>query len=241
MATFTVIDDLRESVRALVPNMTPDVLSDEKLDIHLEMGMRRLNRDLPRDRAGTISGDDGKWYTLSAQATSWVDGFSVIKSIVQPTPNQANEEIIQYLDSEDYEVHDDGVSLKIRFVSAISTGKTATIRFTTTWLLAELDGAASTTLPARLNNALAWIGAAYACYALGAQAAGTTNSSLPGDLINYRSKQREYRSMGQEFEAQYQTEVGTDDAKKAAAAGIRRRYQRNLQNGFSYFTHSFGR
>jgi hypothetical protein len=229
--------DLRSGVRGLLPNVTPDVLSDEALDVALATAIRRLSKDRPHEKSGQITGTGDKFYTLTVELDDWAEGFSGIVFIVDPSPVIADNARLVYLDEDGYEIYDDGTVERLRFERAIGTGKLATIRYTTVWTLNGLDGATATTLRTSLNNALLFISASMACYALASQAAGQTSSGVPGDLINYRSKSREYRSMGQEWEMQYKDELGMREDAPAAAAISRSSYPNSLQNGHPYITH----
>jgi hypothetical protein len=231
---------VQAAVRALIPNIPNTVLPNSKLDVYIEQAVRRLSVDRPREVVGTFAGDGGNYYVLSTSLTGWIDGQSRIISVAKPAPTIADDDIIEWTDSTTWETYDDGTDEYIRFKSSPSSSQSVVIKFTTSYTLNGTDGETVTTVPAKYENGVEQLTASIACYALGSQAAGTTDSEIPGDIINYRSKQREYLMMGREWEAKYLISVGlqTPDGVSLVGAAISRAtYPQQTSIGTSRMTH----
>ena len=232
---------LFEAIRALIPNIPPSIVPDADLAVYGAQALRRLSEDKPRDVTQQFTSDGSTYYVLSDQLSLWIDGVSSIKEIIVPAPDVTDSDDISILDPDtDYTVYDNGTAQYIRFASAPASGDNVTVRFSTTWAISSIESAITTTLPSRYENAVEHLSAAITCRALASKYAGVTASEVPSDLINYRTKAREYSMLADNWEKQYAIDIGAAGVaggSTAAAAIGRSAYDRTLSMGYGRMTH----
>lgn len=69
---------------------------------HIKQAVADYGRDKPLITVSDVTGDAGKYYSLTA-LTSWSETFSQVRSIQYPAPTIASDETPIYLDSADYD------------------------------------------------------------------------------------------------------------------------------------------
>lgn len=243
MSVVYDVTQLRGRVRDLLQNVPVGQLPDAVLDTMLLEGKRQLDRDYPLEISGVITGTGKNSYKLTGILTGWQDGFSVIRSILNPTPDLASDESVYYADLGNVRTVRLGTDYWLQFVAdtsgintGINSGKTATLVFTVQWAIKGIDSAEATTITDRVKNALEYICTSIACMSLGVKAAGTLDSQIDGDLINWQGKQQQYRQMAKDFRAAYFTELGlTPDQPRAVM--VRANYPSRPPDRQAYLTH----
>jgi hypothetical protein len=231
-------DDIRDAVRALAPNITPAILSDDRLSVYARNALRRLNVDHPYEKSVRVTGNGAKFRDLSVILTDWVDERSRVFSVISPSPVIADDGLITHLDPNiGFEQYREGGNDYIRFTSAPSSSDASTIRYTVPWTVLNVNSATATTLLDRFENAVEYLTTALTCYALATESAGTTSSFMPGDVVNYRSKQSEYERAGRVWERMYQQELGIGRVAKPAGAAVARAPEMTDQRGLGRLTH----
>jgi len=65
----------------------------------IRAAVEQYSDDSPDDVTDDVSGDGGKYYGISANLTSWVEGWSIIRSIEYPAADISSDEAPTYLDS----------------------------------------------------------------------------------------------------------------------------------------------
>lgn len=230
------LTDVRDIVRAMVPNITPTVVSDSILTVHIRQALRRLSADRPFTFTEEFDGTGDKFFDLSAVLADWVEGYSVVTRLVREPVEANSEQIREYRHGEDFVVYVGANGDTIRFASAPAADDDLMASYTTTWKIEELDGAASTTVPERYKNALEFMAAAILCFSQAGESAGNVSSFMPGDLINYETKGREFIRAGEAWIRQYDAEISRGEGVPAAA-GAKREYPQETARGTSYLTH----
>ena len=233
MAVIQDLTELRGTVRALMPDQTVSVLPDARLDIQIALGMSRLNKDSPAIKVSLLPKEDSNGIYDLNSVVGWVDGFSEIRAVWVAYRSQYFS-----VSQVDYRTWDDPVDshLKLAFEGPfLSTGES--IQYSSPWMVKNLEGAASTTLPRKFDNALTFICTAIACFSLATGAAGTKNSNIAGSLVAHAEESRRYREVGRTFENLYAEELGLAATKGPAAGGVFVPSRRGLQSGLPFVTH----
>ena len=226
------VADLRSSVRALMPDQIATVLPDARLDSQLCLGLGRLNKDDPEIKSALLPTPTNNVYDLSAVA-GWEDGFSEIRGLWAEFDSQYVR-----ISKRDYNTWTDPATgdPRLAFQRPIQVSSES-FQFSAPWIVQNLEGATSTTLPRRLDNALIFICTAFACYSLATGAAGRKSSNIPGDLVAYIEESRRYREVGRTFENQYAEELGMNPTKLPAAGAISVPHRSTLSSGLPFVTH----
>ncbi len=215
---------------------TVEGFGDAVIDEQIRQALARLNRDYPYLKWGKFVGGATRYYKLTTSLTDWVVSFSYITKIIAPSPVVANEEEIEYLESKDWETYNDGTDEYLRLADSLSSTEYATVEYCIPWIIKDLDTAATTNLDRTSTEAIKYLSASLVCYSLSAQAAGSRESQMPGDFINYRSKQVEYKRAGDVFLEQYNITIGNVKGATKAAM-VRRDFDPTLQYGGVRLTH----
>ena len=234
MPAIQDITSLRDAVRAKILNVGPGLVGDTTLDQHIISGLNRLNKDEPMVMGSLLPVPDGNIYDIN-DVIEWQDGFSRIQSV-----QFEYDEILYFISDGDYRTwrdpENDHLLLSFGYVPRVPVS----FRYSSPWMVAQLDGAAQTTLTVKYDNAIVFISAAFLCYALASQAAGNSTSAIRGDLVAYNRQTSNYRAMGMTYEMQYEVELGQHASKvPAASAGLYRELP-TLTTGHSYITHTGG-
>ncbi len=237
--------DIKEYIRSEIPNLSTAELSDQDLDLIIEQSIRRLSRDKPHAVSQAIAGSlaedtNGHYFQLvgsSPVLTDWIDEFSEFVEILSPEPIIADGDIPQIVHPNTYQVVELAGDTYLRFDVGVDTAKNVNFTHTTEWAVSGINGAATTTVPSRYENAIEFITVSFALLALANQAAGRNNSALPGDLINWRSKSSEFKLMAREFEDKYNEELGIKPDATIAAGGFVDVFDPHLSSGGAFLTH----
>lgn len=226
------------AVRALLVNVTPTEFSDLQISEAIRRGLKRLDEDEPYVKKALLAGTDAKFFKLTTAFTDWNVDFSSIKKVFYPAPVIADDEEITRLSSKDYEIFHNGTDWYVRFSDAISTGENAVVHYTLPRTLQGLDAATASLLETNRASALIFASTAFSCYALASKASGFVDSQIPGDFIEFRSKEASYRRMGDAWMKEYQAELGSGAPTKAAIAQAD--FDPTLQYGGRRLTHYHG-
>ena len=223
------------AVRALLVNVTTTELSDAQVTEAIRRGLKRLDNDEPYVKITAVAGTDAKFFKLTTILTSWNVDLSNIKKIFYPAPVIADDEGVTRLSSKDYEIYNNGTDWYIRFTDAISIGESTIIHYTIPRTLNGLDAATSSLLETNRASALIFVSTALSCYALASKASGFVDSQIPGDFIEFRTKEASYRRMGDTWMKEYLAELGSGAPVKAAIAQAD--FDPTLQYGGDRLTH----
>lgn len=223
------------TLRAMLLSVGATEVSDEQLHESIEQGKKRLDKDRPRRRTDQLVGDGGNYYDVTALA-GWVRGTSIVLNVQNPEPIVANDDPFKWDSRKTFVVQDIGGTEFIIIQTGITNGKNALVEYTSPWLIEDVELAASTDIEARYENAIEFISMSLVCRTLAAKAASTMDSSIPGDMISWRTKEAEYRRVADSYEDEYKKELGLDKIATPAII-VRGDYDLTGSHGGPYLTH----
>lgn len=148
-------------------------------------------RELIYDAAG-----NGTLYEWAVPST-WVQGFSSLKSVEYPA-GQTGERERNFLDESYYEVVMTATdTYKFRLIEDTpATGETVRFTYTGAHSLTETI----TTIPNKLNeDSIIFLTAALACEALAAKYASNTDSVIGADSVDHKSQSDKYDMLAKRF------------------------------------------
>lgn len=230
------LTDVRDAVRALLLNQSAPILTDDQLDSMILQAKRRMDRDSSDVQSFELTDTSANWHTLTAVVPNWINGFSTVKSVMNPTIVDADEGAPVFEDRTQLKTQDFLGIDKLYMPSRIATGKTALLYYTAPWKVANLGNANATTVDDRHKNALEYQTAAIVCFANAAKSAGVTDQNIPADFMNFRTKEAEYRRVGNQFKALYNNELGIVEGAAPPAAMVRAAYPQRTDR----LTHGVG-
>lgn len=227
---------LRASVRASLVNVTETQYPNDSLDEAIRDGIRQMTLDHPYEttKIVTVTGDN--FYNLTTLLGAlWIPGLSQVRSIVAPRPDRVNEPI-EKLHYKEYRVYEDSGVWYLRIPDGPPSGEEINISYTTKWLLAGLDGAATSNLTYLTEASLRFISLHYACLALATRSAGSLARQTPGDIVNWDNKTAQYTRAAREWLDRYLNSIG-QEANKPAPVGLFRNMESVNSEGFLPITH----
>ena len=125
----------RTQVDALI-TADADIFSQVNRDRQVQAAVERYSKDAPDTQTDDVTGDGGKYYVVTTELSSWVEGFSRITDIEYPAATIASDETPQYLNPEDFQ--DDywadvsGTQTRHLYLPNHSPASTETMRITYT-------------------------------------------------------------------------------------------------------------
>ena len=182
----------------------------------------------PLIRYADIDGNGGFDYPLPADWKSW---FSSMRAVEYPVGDRSRT----FLKSDNYEVFNDGNQWLLRLLSATpSTTEMIRIEYTTSH---QLDTSTDTILETDFS-AICFLATAY-CYAsMAARYTGTSDPTMTSDVVNYRSKGEEYKSLERNFRQRYfQAIGGATEEKGPKPVLIVSDFDPEFANQINYLTH----
>ncbi|MCK9468422.1 MAG: hypothetical protein M0Q49_03300 [Porticoccaceae bacterium] len=224
-------------VRATISNVGPYQVTDAQIKVFAQQALRRLITDRPRQMTSLMPGT-GKRYYDAAELPLWERGVSMLVAVANPAPNVEVNADIEWAIPQSIGLIDIAGTQYIEIKDGVSTGRDALVVYTAPWTIADLFDADDTTLEGRYEPAVEYQTVSITAMSLAIKSAGTTDQALPSaDLLNFRTKEAEYRRMAQEYAKLYASEISaTDDTRKAFIT--RGDYaKRSPSRGDSYLTH----
>ncbi len=165
----------------------------------IDVAVKQYSRHKPREYVETYTADGTKSYSLSS--TNWEVNFSRILKLEFPI-DQAPPE---YLDEpDDYEIlkYSNTVE-KVVFYAAITSGSQFRILHTKTHAV----DASSSTILTHDEQILGKLAASYCLEYLATYYAQTVQSSINADIVNYRSKSREFLDLAKKLQEEYKKAI----------------------------------
>jgi len=188
----TTIADFRTKVGIIIKD-TAGVLSltatSGDVDQLILSAVEFYSKRKPRVLYQKYPGDSGYSY---AMPTSWQDGFSDIVSLEYPS----GEQVPVYLQTEDWEIHQDDTGMKIRFLND-SPG--ASEFFIVGYTVIHTLSASASTIYVNDFEALCYLAASYCCKALSKAYAQSSEPIINADAVDYKSKSGEYAKRAEEL------------------------------------------
>jgi hypothetical protein len=193
-------------------------LSDGDKDAAITAALAEFSAVRPRHLAELVTGAAAFDYALDGatpKLTAWRDGFSVVEELIYPW--SATTATPPTLDSDEYMVVRLSTGLFLRFLGATPT---AAQQFHVVYTSPHAIAAASSTVAATDEEALANLAAAYACEALASFYSQSTDPAFNADTTNHLSKAQEYRAQAKRWRDAYRAAMGFDQDAAGAAAGV---------------------
>lgn len=189
------------------------VVSVTEVDF-IQEALKIYSKHRPREVVKDITGDGTYDYSISTNLTTWVEDFSIIKSIEYP----ADEREPQYVDEDDYAILRKESGLFIRFFADTpSTSEKIRVIYTTLHILSDSQN----TIPQIDEDALCNLAASLCSGALASYYAQTSDPTIGADSVNYRTKSQEYTARAKEQKKIYMDHLGLKDGDVAPASAIK--------------------
>lgn len=184
------------------------------LEERLAEAVRHYSRYSPRLRVRDYVAD-GSTFDFGLPA-DWAPDFSRIRQVEYPLGEQQP----QLLKTDDYLLYFGVGGHVLRLFDTPASGKTVRVIYTIPHSLNLQED----TIPSSHRRPVVCLAAALVAHNLAAKYAGFTDPSLAADVINYRTKQREYTDIARQLEACFYTFFGVAagrgaDSLAPAAAG----------------------
>lgn len=195
----------------LTTRKTKDTAGDLQLEDFndtIRESLKKYSRARPRTLVADVAGDGSHDYPLPA---GWSNGLSALQSIEFPIGSLPET----YIDNDGIKLYQAPGGVKIRlydFTPAVGE----TIRVTFTGLHDE------TSLPDADIEAVANMAASLCCRQLALRYAGSSDSTIGADVVNYRSKGDEFARRAKELEKLFRDAIGIreNDTTPAAMATV---------------------
>jgi hypothetical protein len=204
-------------------------LGESQRDGFIQEAVKIYSKHRPREVVKDITGAGAYDCSIGTNLVSWIDDFSIIKSIEYP----ADQRDPQYVDEDDFLIYRKETDLFIRFL-ADTPQATQKIRVTYT-ALHVLSGALNT-IPLGDQDALCNLAASLCSQALASYYAQTSDPTIGADSVNYRTKSQEYNSRAKEQKKLYMDHLGLKDGD-VAPASLRKAVDVTYPGGADRLTH----
>jgi hypothetical protein len=195
-------------------------LTPEQKDGFIQEAVKIYSKHRPREVVKDITGAATYDYAIATNLTSWVKGFSFIKSLEYP----ADERIPVYLNEgidEDFFIYEktDGQYLRFTKTSPPATEKIR-VTHTAPHLLTD-NPLAQNTIPQNDEDALCDLAASLCSGALASYYAQTSDATIGADSVNYRTKSQEYAARAKAQKQIYLDHLGLKEGDVAPASVIK--------------------
>ncbi len=208
---------------------TAGKLDPTERDNFIQEAVKIYSKHRPREVVKDIAGANAYDYSIGTNLASWIDDFSIIKSIEYP----ADQRDPQYIDEDDFIIYKKESDLFIRFL-ADTPQATEKIRVTYTAL--HILSEALNTIPLVDQDAVCNLAASLCSGALASYYAQTSDSTIGADSVNYRTKSQEYSSRAKDQKKLYMDHLGLKDGD-VAPASVRKAVDVTYPGGADRLTH----
>jgi hypothetical protein len=185
-------------------------LASADKDSAINAAVAIYSRHRPQETSTQVAGDGGYIYAMPA---SWVDGFSVIRTIESPTGNQ----IPTYVEPDRWTIYRDPAGLRVRFYD-LTPPASDNIRYVYTIPHAVSAGASS--VPASDDHAIAAKASAILLRQLGARHARDFDSTLTADAVDHAGTATRYDSLATALEDEFDAHLGIGDSSDDTVAAM---------------------
>lgn len=198
------------------------VADDDELSIvhrqdMIQAALERYSHDAPDEVTTDVTGDGGKYYTISTSLTSFVEGFSRIIAIEYPAPTVDSDEAPTYLDPEDWD--DDYWADNTRYLWLPHHAPAATekmrIRFTAPYIFTsgEVD------VPTAHFYTVCVLAAGLCAQAMADKYSRTSDSTISADSVDHLSRAQQWSRRARELIDMYKELMGLDADDGATVHG----------------------
>lgn len=187
-----------------------DELAPGAIEQCLGSALRFYSRIEPRMTGIEDYTGDGSTYEFALPG-DWDSQFSRIKGIEYPQGYQDPE----YLDTDQWFIYDTPSGQVLRLKTTPASGETARVSYTRMHKISSQQN----TVPDKDKEALRYLAASLVARSLESKYASHTEPMLEADVINYRTKQRQYKEVADDFEKIFKAHFGMRLQDIAPAAG----------------------
>lgn len=198
-----------DELKRLVPQVE-DELAVGSVEERLGDAIRFYSRISPRTNGVRDYAGDGSTYEFTLPS-DWDAQFSRVRSIEYPQGNQDPD----YLGTDQWFIYDTPSGQVLRLKTTPASGETARVSYTRMHNVSSQQN----TVPERDKRVLCYLAASFIARNLESKYASHTEPSLGADVINYRTKQRQYADVADHFETLFKGHFGMRLRDTTPAAG----------------------
>jgi len=191
------LSDYIDRIKKLIPQAEEE-LPSIALTSCVESAVAEYSRLRPRVLCQDFTGD-GVTYDFPLPA-DFKDDFSRIVNIEYP----AGEQIPIYLKSKYYLIYQTPTEKVLRLLITPAAKKTLRVSYTALHKVTDTED----TIPGSDFEAVCFLAASYVAQSLAAKYAGFWDPTLAADIIAYRTKNREYQEVANNFMALFKLHLG---------------------------------
>lgn len=198
------ISEVHELVREASGSIS-NSMGNDAYQSFVRRALRRYSIDRPEIKTSQFVGDGGKYYPINAtNFPGFLDGFSVIERVEAISPTLANEEKPNYIERDEFDRYNDGTTLFLFFKNhQPSSTDNIRVRYSILHTIEGLDTETVDTVPSVDSEAIVLWASSEAFGALAGKFAGTRDPSLRADVVNYRTKTRDYMDVSKAYRERY--------------------------------------
>jgi len=201
----TYIDELKR----LVPQVE-DELPVGSIEERLGDAVRSYSRISPRVNGVKDYNGDGSTYEFNLPG-DWDPQFSRVKSIEYPQGSQEPE----YLSTDQWFIYNTPSGQVLRMLTTPSSDEVARVTYTRMhYINSQQD-----TVPEKDKRVLCYWAASLIARNMQFKYSGHTEPRLEADIINYRTKERQYKDVADDYERLYKGHWGMKLRDTSPAAG----------------------
>lgn len=206
-------ESLRTAVRNMFQNLPEDIIGDDVLDTFLMAGLRRFSSDHPNETLIDLADvTSSGYFDMSTKSTIWENGFSVVRGMANQVDMTTARELEWLREGIDWRFNQYGEVAQVWVAN--NPGSLGMLsRITYPWRIIGVGDdwygeTLVTTVPYRWMNAVELACAIEMARARGANMAGKMTSGFQADVVDWRSKSREYLNQAREWERVYYRLLG---------------------------------
>jgi len=196
-----------KQVRELVVEAN-STLYDSGVDIYedfVRRALRKYSIDKPFIKVSGVTGTSSEYITIdSTNFPGFVDHWSSIEKIEAKAPTVSKNDDPNFIERDEWEFYRNASTYYVHFIGYCpSSSDTVTFTYTVPHTIDNLDDETTDTIPAVDQEAIVLWAANEACRMLASKYAGTSDPTIRADVVNYRTRSSEYRTMAKEFREAY--------------------------------------
>jgi hypothetical protein len=235
------INDVRLIVQEAGSSVQYDI-GEEAYTRYIRRALRRYSIDKPRELAKDVTGTDSSYITINAtNFPGFVEHFSRVELVEARAPVVADNEQPNYIELQEWEYYKNSTTLFLHLKNHKPTASdTIRILYTTIHTIDGLESETSDTIPTQDFDAIVYFAVSEALSALANKFAGTKDPTIRADVVNYRTKSREYREQSEYYRNLYKNWIAMPNKAASTVSDIDFGY--SFGDGQPYQTHrSFSR
>jgi len=205
--------DYRDAIDSLVQGSVP-LSEDADKNTAIALALRHHSKHRPQELATDVDGDGGFDYALSG-LTSWVEGFSVIKSVEYPVDD--DDQTADVLQDDAWEIYRKPTGRVLRFLSNTPSASES-MRICYTAPHACTDTADSSTVEAADEEPVQALCAAFFLEMVATCHAQQGDSAIGADVVDHKSMAAEYAARARALRKMYYDYLGIKEGQTPPAS-----------------------